>query len=518
MNKPKILILVGLLALVAIITPIGVAIMQSMDSGEQAEKMYLMGYAKDALKRSEDMGFQSESALLKLAEIKAKNPCSVEMIKAMREIAISSSYLLAVGYVSNDHMRCSSFGGDEFNLYLGPVDLTNERGRKYRSNIKFPFDSKAAYLGVELNGFVTIIDKNLPINITTNDDDLSISTFTLGSNIQATSSGIFKPEWVESLKNNQEIAFLSDDYVVAIVKSKKYLIGSLAALPISHLYERTWSAALILVPVGIIAGLILGFVVYYFSKLQMEMRVALKLGLNRNEFYLMYQPIVDLQTGKWVGVEALMRWKRATGEMVRPDLFISYAEESGLIKLITKRLLELVAKDAKNLFNLYPDFYISINLSADDLHSKEIVKQITSLIDEVNAKPKNIMIEVTERGFLNASIAKEVVDDLRAIGVHVAIDDFGTGYSSLSYLKSFKIDYLKIDKTFVDAFGTDSATSHVISHIIKLAKALSLEVVAEGVEMESQAQLLRELGVQFAQGWLYAKPMEYSELIHTLSS
>ena len=249
----------------------------------------------------------------------------------------------------------------------------------------------------------------------------------------------------------------------------------------------------------------------------MEMRVALKLGLNKNEFYLVYQPIVNLQTGKWVGVEALMRWKRATGEMVRPDLFISYAEESGLIKLISKRLLELVAKDAKDLFKLHPDFYISINLSASDLHSKEIVKQISSLINELNAKPENIMIEVTERGFLNAHIAKEVVEDLRAVGVHVAIDDFGTGYSSLAYLETFKIDYLKIDKTFVDSFGTDAATSQVTSHIIKLAKALALEVVAEGVEMESQAQLLREFDVQYAQGWLYAKPMSYSALLSALS-
>jgi sensor c-di-GMP phosphodiesterase-like protein len=289
------------------------------------------------------------------------------------------------------------------------------------------------------------------------------------------------------------------------------------ALPIAEVDAGFRRAAMFLLPLGACSGIVLAWAALLLLRRQAALPAIMRLALKRREFFLEYQPIVDLQTGHWTGAEALIRWSRPKGEIMRPDHFIPVAEENGLITLITRRVLSLAQDDAADLFARYPHCHIALNLSAEDLHSMGTVDLLLDLKRATGAGPGNIVIEATERGFMQGDLAHSVIAALRANGFQLAIDDFGTGYSCLSYLQSFKVDYLKIDKVFVDTITTDAPASHVVAHIIGLGRALGIKMIAEGVETEEQAMFLRSRGVQYAQGWLFGKPMPFHAFANQLA-
>ena len=303
-----------------------------------------------------------------------------------------------------------------------------------------------------------------------------------------------------------------------VSSSKEHNLSGLAAAPRSHIEGRMRNLAWTLLPIGALAGLLLAAGVVLITRQRMSLKSELRLALQRREFFVRYQPMRDLRDGRWAGAEALLRWRRGDGTLVPPDVFIPVAEQAGLIEDITRHVMDLVARDTASLLRRHPGFHVSINFSSLDLRPGGPIEQIAPMLQRMQARPEALAVEITERGFVDAAVARPLIRRLREMGLRVAIDDFGTGYSSLSALESFEIDYLKIDKSFVDTIGKQAATSQVVPHIIGMAKALKLDMIAEGVETQEQADYLREHGVQYAQGWLFGKPMPIEELAALLGA
>jgi sensor c-di-GMP phosphodiesterase-like protein len=504
-------------AILAIAAPIYLAIHFAIKAGVDAEKSHALSYAREALLRSERIGDQLDRVIKELSNARSGDPCSESSFSLMRKIDLSSSYIQAIGYISGNRLLCSSLGRDAAGIDLGPPDLMRPTGVTLRMNVELPFAKGEKFLVIERNSYAAVVHKDLVVDLFAEAQEVSFATVLVPENQLLASRGIIKPEWIQKIVGNDEIAFVEGGYVVAAVESTQYLIATIAAVPIYQLHNQVESIAKILIPVGIVAGLILALAILRLAKLQMAMPAVIKNALKRNEFFLSYQPIVDLRTGKWVGAEVLVRWKLPNGETVPPDIFIPIAENNGLIRSITERVVQLVMHDAAVLFEHQPGFHLGINLSSADLHSKLTIGMFRRLIIDTKAGPGNLMVEATERSFTNPDIAGEIIQELRAHGISVAIDDFGTGYSSLSYLESFDLDFLKIDKSFVDTLGSEAPTSQVIFHIIEMAKSLNLKIIAEGVGTEAQAFFLRKQGVHYAQGWLFAKPMPFTEFLAELN-
>jgi sensor c-di-GMP phosphodiesterase-like protein len=253
--------------------------------------------------------------------------------------------------------------------------------------------------------------------------------------------------------------------------------------------------------------------VVWLSRRRLSPLGELSIAVQRREFIVHYQPLIELKTGICVGAEALVRWRRPDGQMVRPDLFIPLAEENGLIEEITDQVIYATIAELKTVLLADRSLHIAVNLAADDIKSGRILPVIQAVLENTGILTQQIWLEATERGFMDVKSARATIEEARRRGHSVAIDDFGTGYSSLQYLQELPLDALKIDKSFIDTIGTDSATSSITPHIIDIAKSLDLYIVAEGIERQEQADYLIERGVQYGQGWLFSKALPAAEFI-----
>jgi EAL domain-containing protein (putative c-di-GMP-specific phosphodiesterase class I) len=237
---------------------------------------------------------------------------------------------------------------------------------------------------------------------------------------------------------------------------------------------------------------------------RLETESALRRALERAELRLHYQPEIDLGTGEASGFEALLRWEHPVRGLLGPSAFMPLAEETGLIVGIGEWVLREACTEARR----WPEsLTLSVNLSARQLAQQDLVATVRRALAETGMDPARLCLEITESAVMESGAATTAqLRALKSLGVHLAIDDFGTGFSSLAHLRRFPVDVLKIDGTFVAGLGREPQDASIVAAVISLAHALDLETVAEGVETDEQLEILKELGCDLAQGYLFARP------------
>ena len=286
-------------------------------------------------------------------------------------------------------------------------------------------------------------------------------------------------------------------------------IYSVAAASDAWILHDWIRIALILGAVGFGTSIFLIFLLLGMLRRRLSLQGELERSLRRNEFEINYQPVVDLESGRCIGAEALISWIQPGGKVVRPDLFIPLAEDTGLIEPMTEWLMKQIRLEMEGLLAENRDLHIAINLSPVHFESEKILGTSSRIFGSSAIQPNQLVYEITERGLIKEDneTARIVMKKLRGRSSRIALDDFGTGYSSLSYVSSFPLDYLKIDKSFVSAIGTDALMSGLVDSIIDMAKRLDLKIISEGIETSRQASYLEERGVDYGQGWYYSRAM-----------
>lgn len=258
--------------------------------------------------------------------------------------------------------------------------------------------------------------------------------------------------------------------------------------------------------------------------IQMKAENELSRALHSREFELYFQPIINTGDGRICGFESLVRWRHPVRGLLTPDKFIHLAEQSGFITQLGEWIIDDACGHLSRMINELPelltdtpDFFLTVNLSAQQLLSPDLFSRVMASLVRHGLTSNNIKFEITEHILMDdPEAALTVLEKLRHHGFRIAIDDFGTGYSSLSYLHTFPIDTLKIDRSFVNSIQTNTASLNIVNAIINLAKTLGLTVVAEGFEVKQQLAKLENLDCDYVQGYYFHRPMPFNKALALL--
>jgi EAL domain-containing protein (putative c-di-GMP-specific phosphodiesterase class I) len=252
---------------------------------------------------------------------------------------------------------------------------------------------------------------------------------------------------------------------------------------------------------------------------RLDLRAGLQRALDNDEFVLHYQPIVAMETGRLVGLEALVRWEHPQRGLMAPDSFIPLAEETGLVVPLGLWVLEDACRQMAEWSVLHPQVTVSVNVSQRQLRRPDFERDVDRVLRQSGVEPGRVNLEITESAVMtDVESTIQRLQGLKSLGVRIAVDDFGTGYSSFSWLRQLPVDVLKIDKEFVGELGHREQSGFLVATIIDLAHNLGLRTVAEGIERTAQLDRLRDLHCDLGQGFHLGRPMTAGAVVDLLAA
>lgn len=478
----------------------------------QAEDKFvdaLDNYASRVLMRTDRVVDQAKEALAQLQNFEGV-PCAPLHLREMRRVAFSWRYVQEVIYIDSLKPRCSSLEqASNAAPFPPPLRITEDGYSAWITpQNDLGFNRYMAVLGK--GHYLVMVDPASLVDVIPFGEVPMEAALVGNATHRVFASSSRLDPHIRNLIKEQGITNIQYDGSMYILKPVPELGFNVVAWASLKPLAETWHRQLLVwLPFGGLISLLAALFVLRILRRIQSPRNRLLDAINSREIVVHYQPIVALGSGKLVGAEALARWPQPDGSSLSPDIFVSLAEQTGLISDLTRLIVEKVFEDLGNWLHLHPDQHISINLAPADLTSGKLPPLLSRLLNHWQVKPQQIALELTERGFADPKISAPAIAAFRRSGHAVYIDDFGTGYSSLSYLQDLDVDTLKIDKSFVDALEYKNVTPH----IIEMAKSLNLVMVAEGIETEGQLAWLHRHGVQYGQGWFYSKALPKVEFI-----
>jgi sensor c-di-GMP phosphodiesterase-like protein len=502
------------IACIATLAPVLTSVYVANRDAVRREKNDLQAFAAKALIRAELVTYQAIGAIGDIDRIPG-DVCSPAYLDELRRVSFDYRYIQDAGVFGHGKYVCSALLGDARvrGLSLPPADWQSRDGYQFWFHQKNPLDTPrddiligraGEYVSVDPQSYVDVIDQaGRPV--------AAVNTET--GTVLAMSPGADGNELLNAWKQAGKVH--SKAWLYAVAHSAQRPLGVVVRAPRRSLLAG-WKKLLAgWLSVGVLAGGAAGWFAFRLLSRQLSLAALLERAIRREQLDVHYQPIVRLADGECIGAEALVRW-RLDGKNMPPDMFVAMAEEQGLIQPLTDLVLDKALHELGALLRERAGFHVSINLAAVDLQSERFLQVLAVRLAGTGIAARQIHIEATERSFLDADATRQTIASFRNAGHPVYIDDFGTGYSSLAYLQNSKVDVLKIDKSFIDTIEQQAASSIVAPHIIAMSHALGLEIVAEGVEHVWQADYLKQRGVQYGQGWLFAKAMPAGALIEYL--
>jgi sensor c-di-GMP phosphodiesterase-like protein len=478
------------------------------------EQNDLKAFAAKALIRAELVTYQAIGAIGDIDRIPG-DACTPVYLDELRRISFDYRYIQDAGVFSHGKYVCSALLGDARmrGLALPPADWQSRDGYQFWFHQKNPLDTPRDDILVGRDGQYVSIDPQSYVDVIDQEGRPIAAVNTETGTLFAMSPGADGHELLDAWKHAGKVD--SKHWLYAVAHSTSRPLGVVVKAPRRSLLAG-WKKLLAgWLSVGVLAGGAAGWFAFRLLSRQLSLPALLERAIRREQLDVQYQPIIRLADDECIGVEALVRWK-LDGKNISPDVFVPMAEEQGLIQPLTDLVLDKALDELGPLLRERPGFHVSINLAAADLQTDRFLQVLAARLAGTGIPARQIHLEATERSFLDADATRQTIAAFRSAGHTVYIDDFGTGYSSLSYLQNSKVDVLKIDKSFIDTIDQQAASSIVAPHIIAMSHALGLEIVAEGVEHVWQADYLKQRGVQYGQGWLFAKAMPAGSLIEYL--
>ncbi|MDQ0323495.1 sensor c-di-GMP phosphodiesterase-like protein [Pararhizobium capsulatum DSM 1112] len=469
-------------------------------------------YTTALLARADSISQETDNALAEANYVKGV-ACGPSDLRHLQKIAFNARYIKDVARVVDNKLACSSLLGVVSPPFARPPpDMVTPDGDELWVNTPLVLTNKPALI-VKVRNANVVIPPSAFL-------DLIQQPFRYSVAIVNTAKGRVMLSRGERLVDDsvliahKDVSADTDADLIRVACSKNHSACAVAALDRGEAIAPHSVFIIGFGALGFLLGGFLSVIGYLLRRRPKPMNARLRHALQSNQLTMVFQPIVDLHTGRMISAEALIRWTDREGRTIPPDVFVSAAEKNGTAGEITAYVLRYVSRIAGPLLRDNPELVITVNIVAADLSDPKFYEILEQIFVASGIARHQIGLELTERSVAEQDVAIAAIARLRALGHPIYLDDFGTGYSSLAQLHDLNLDVIKLDRAFTNSVGTGSVSVSIVPQVLEMATALGLRVVVEGIETDTQYSYFASAPNHcYGQGWFISKPLSYDALV-----